>query len=197
MNKKCETPQRNLRRFLRWREPEKKNVSFYEIERFVLLFRNVSFCGLYSFYNDLPTSEKNILQVKACILFKSLYEEDTKNRYRPISLWLCNNYSLLCPNIRDEFSAGGKCTIINGERLTNPYPHIVKELLRCHEQIKYILRNPDEDIIRGIHDFWDFTFDEDDYYNSWLNMVEECFKLNPTLSFIPIRELLDSDAKPF
>lgn len=150
-----------------------------------------------SFYNDLPTSEKNILQVKACILFKSLYEEDTKNRYRPISLWLCNNYSLLCPNIRDEFSAGGKCTIINGERLTNPYPHIVKELLRCHEQIKYILRNPDEDIIRGIHDFWDFAFDEDNYYNSWLNMVEECFKLNPTLSFIPIRELLDSDAKPF
>lgn len=29
-------------------EVEKKNVSFYETHRFVLFFRNVSFCGLYN-----------------------------------------------------------------------------------------------------------------------------------------------------
>lgn len=28
-------------------EVEKKNISFYETHRFVLFFRNVSFCGLY------------------------------------------------------------------------------------------------------------------------------------------------------
>ena len=150
-----------------------------------------------SFYNDLPASEKNILQAKACILFKSLYQKDIRNRYRPISLWLCNYYSLLCPNMRDDFSAGGKCTHINGNRLEKTYPHIVYELLENHKLIKSILSNPDEDILNGIRDFWDFPYKESDLYTSWLEMIERTFQENPQLSFIPICNLLSSDAKPY
>ncbi|MBM6993664.1 MAG: hypothetical protein I3J02_10460 [Prevotella sp.] len=149
-----------------------------------------------SFYNDLSKIEKSIIQARACILFRSLYQKDSHNRYRPISLWLCNSYSLLCPNMRDDFSAGGKCTVINGKKLEKPYPHIVRELLLSHQQIKTLLINPDEDILRGIHDFWDFDYDENNLYASWLEMIVECFKNNPELSFIPIRELLESNAVP-
>jgi len=46
MKNKQQTPQRNLRRFALWGDL-KKNVSFYEVEHFVLFFRNASFCGLY------------------------------------------------------------------------------------------------------------------------------------------------------
>ncbi|MBF1626535.1 MAG: hypothetical protein HXO47_05240 [Prevotella sp.] len=150
-----------------------------------------------SFYNDLQASEKNILQAKACILFRSLYQKDTKNRYKPISLWLCNYYSLLCPNMRDDFSAGGKCTHINGEKLEEAYPHIVFELLQNHQLIKDILSNPDEDILNGIKDFWDFPYKESNLYGSWLKMIESTFHENPQLSFIPICDLLSAGAKPY
>lgn len=150
-----------------------------------------------SFYNDLPADKKRVIQAKACILFQSLYDEDNRNRYRPVSLWLCNNYSLLCPNIRDEFSAGGKCDIINGVKLERPYPHIVRELLLSHEYIKELLQYPDEDIIRGIKDYWDFQYDESNLYESWLSMIEYSFKNNSDLAFINISDLLRNNAKPY
>lgn len=150
-----------------------------------------------SFYNDLSTNRKKEIQARACILFKSLYETDNHNRYRPISLWLCNSYSLLCPNMRDDFSAGGSCKKINGQVLTKPYPHIVLELLKNREIIEALLKHPDEDLIRDIHEFWDFQYHVNDLYKSWLTMVENCFVSNNSLSFVPILKLLYSKAKPY
>lgn len=150
-----------------------------------------------SFYNDLTVDEKSEILARACILFKSLYSKDGKNRYRPISLWLCNNYSLLCPNMRDDFSAGGKCSVINGKLLKTPYPHIVEELLKNHSRIKALLYHPDEDILMGIQDYWDFDYDKNDLYGSWLDMVVQCFFQNPQLAYVPIRELLENDANPY
>jgi len=150
-----------------------------------------------SFYNDLTIDDKSGIIARACILFKSLYSKDSKIRYKQISLWLCNNYSLLCPNMRDDFSAGGQCFVINGEQLRRPYPHIVAELLKNHDRIKALLYHPDEDILRSIDEYWDFPYKKDDLYGSWLDMIEDCFNRNPQLSYVPIRELLEENANPF
>lgn len=149
-----------------------------------------------SFYNDLPISQKNDIFVRACILFKSIYEKDSNKRYRQISMWLCNGYSLLCPNMRDFFSAGGRVSVINGKALEKPYPHIVEEILKYHKRIKALLCHPDEEILWGIQDYWDFKYNKYDLYDSWLNMVESCFRVNPQLAEVPIRSLLEDNAKP-
>ena len=60
------------------------------------------------------------MYAKAMIFFKSIYEQDPNKRYRAISLWLINYHSLLVPNIRDAFSAGGTCKKINGKSLCTP-----------------------------------------------------------------------------
>lgn len=150
-----------------------------------------------SFYNDLDTERKAEILSRACILFQSLYSKNANGRYRPIALWLCNNYSLLCPNMRDDFSAGGQCMSINGIPLKKPYPHIVAEILKNHNRIKALLYHPDEDLLMGINDFWDFRYNANDLYGSWLNMIENCFKKNSQLSFIPIRKLLEENAMPY
>jgi hypothetical protein len=149
-----------------------------------------------SFYNDLSMSQKNILQAKAFILFQSLYENDGRRRYRQVVWWLCNYYSLLCPNMRDDFSAGGRCNYINGVQLHAPYPHIVKELLLLHDTIKSLLYHPDEDLIQGIKDFWDFDYDITDLYVAWVGMVVKCFKNNPNLAHIDIKRLFEIGAIP-
>lgn len=99
--------------------------------------------------------------------------------------------------MRDDFSAGGKCTHINGEELEESYPHIVFELLQNHQLIKDILSKPDEDILNGIKDFWDFPYEDSNLYGSWVKMIESTFHENPQLCFIPICDLLSSGAKPY
>lgn len=150
-----------------------------------------------SFYNDLPQHDKDKLFAKACILFKSVYGSNPTKRNKQISMWLCNSYSVLCYNMRDNFTAGGKLDSINGVHLKRPYPHIVAEILKYHDMIKALLYHPDEDIILGIQEYWDFNYDNTDLYGSWLNMVETCFKESKRYSYVPIRKLLVEQAKPY
>ena len=138
------------------------------------------------------------MYAKAMIFFKSIYEQDPNKRYRAISLWLINYHSLLVPNIRDAFSAGGTCKKINGKSLCTPYPHIVKELLSHNSEIYRLLAiEPDEEIFNCINEFWDFDQDSKDLYGSWVSMVETAFGNNGDLKDIPIRNLLESNAKPY
>ncbi len=149
-----------------------------------------------SFYNDLPISKKKELKIRAFILFKDLYGTDPNKRYRSISLWLCTCYSLLCQNMRDFFSAGGTCKKINGIALDSPYPHIVIELLNYNPSIKALLDHPDKEIILGINDYWDFEYNPEKLYYSWVNMIEKSFHNNPDLKNIPIKKLLINNAVP-
>ncbi len=143
-----------------------------------------------SIFSDQSADVKTDLKRRAFILFASIYDKDTSVRYKQIALWLCNRYSLICHNVRDLFTAGGMICEINGKRLSKPYPKIVGNLLDYKDGIVNLLKNPDYDIIEDIKDYWDFDYDSNDYYNSWMNMVENAFRNNPDLKGIPIRELL-------
>lgn len=110
-----------------------------------------------------------------------------------LSLWLCTTYSVLT-NMRDMFSAGGTIKYVDNKKLATPYPHVVGELLKYNSQIKKLLNNPDEVLMDNIHEFWDFEFNENDLYESWVSMIERKFKSLDTLKYIPIRQLLYDNA---
>ena len=142
-----------------------------------------------AFYNDLSTAKKNDMMVRCYIIFYSMYDSDPQSRYKKIALWLCNHYSLLCPNVRDFFTAGGVCNILHKGKVLQ-YPHIVGEVIEKAPKIKKLLDDPDVDLIKDIDDFWDFKYDKFNLFNSWLLMLEEHFKHNRSLASVPIRELI-------
>lgn len=149
-----------------------------------------------SFYADLDPEEKREIESRAFILFTSLFNisKDRQNKYKTFSLWLCTNYSLLCTNMRDLFTAGGSYKFINGERLETPYPHIVGDLLNLLPRIKKLLNDSDYQLMKSIEEFWDFEYDKKNLYSSWLDMMERKFKSQEELKNIPIRELIETDA---
>ncbi len=142
-----------------------------------------------AFYNDLSTFEKEKMMIRCYIIFYSMYDSDPQSRYKRIALWLCNHYSLLCPNMRDFFSAGGVCNILYKGKYRQ-YPHIVGEVVEKVPIIKKLLDNPDVELIKDIDDFWDFKYDRNNLFDSWLLMLEQHFSRNRTLSEVPIRELI-------
>jgi len=142
-----------------------------------------------AFYNDLTTIEKEKMKIRCYIIFYSMYDSDPQSRYKKIALWLCNHYSLLCPNMRDFFSAGGVCNILYKGKYRQ-YPHIVGEVLERVPVIKRLLDNPDVELIKDIDDFWDFKYDRNNLFESWQLMLEHHFSKNRTLSTVPIRELI-------
>lgn len=149
-----------------------------------------------SFYADLDIEEKREIETRALILFESLFNvsKDRQNKYKTFSLWLCTNYSLLCTNMRDLFTAGGSYHYINGQKLEHPYPHIVGDLLNSLPRIKKMLKDPDYMLMKSIEEFWDSKYDRNNLLSSWVNMIEDKFKSQAELKDIPIRELIEMEA---
>ena len=97
---------------------------------------------------------------------------------------------MLLYNVRDEFSASGQAWYLNGKLMKKPYPQIAKNVLDYRDSIKRFLSNPDYELIIDIQQMWDFPYDKNDLFNSWVDMVAREFKNNRDTSFIDIKKHL-------
>ncbi len=145
-----------------------------------------------SFFNDLDISQKEQLKLRSLALFFCQYDSNPQIKYRAISLWLCNHYSLLCPNLRDLFSAGGVCEITLPDGNKKRIPHIAGELLEHLIEIKQLLDNPDTDLIQDIKEYWDFEYDSSHLFDVWVEKIEDHFNNNYSLMSIPIRKIIEN-----
>lgn len=144
----------------------------------------------FSFYNDLTQDAKEAIMPRLFIIFPTLFDEDSDKRFKPVAIWLCDRYSMICYNMRDAFTAGGKIKTYNGQLLQRRYPAIVGRLIKHLDVIKKLLLNPDEDLITDIQDFWDFNYNKNNLFESWISAVENEFKKNKELDFINIRTII-------
>lgn len=77
--------------------------------------------------------------------------------------------------MRDTFSAGGQTKTINGKRLTKPYPGVVGRILNYRRDIEAMLKHPTQQLYEDICEYWNFEYDKNELYTSWVNMVEKQF----------------------
>lgn len=145
-----------------------------------------------SFYVDTNERLKEELKVKSFALFFSLYDNNPQTRYKEVSLWYCTHYSILCPNIRDIYTAGGQqLMIIDNNRYL--CPHIVYELINSAKKIKKYLDDPDYELIKDIADYWNFKYDKNKLFDSWLKNMELVFLRSRDFKRIPIRKLIERE----
>ncbi len=140
-----------------------------------------------SFYNDLSTKDKENINVRMFILFPCIFNRE----YKRVALWLCNRYALLCHNMRDTFTAGGKVSHLGDMKLSSPVPRIVDNLYRFREAIKTMLKFPDKALMQDIEDNWHIDCAPRYYYGCWLKMLEMIFKENAELSQVDIYKLFE------
>ncbi|SFG42459.1 hypothetical protein SAMN05216383_11362 [Prevotella sp. KH2C16] len=145
----------------------------------------------WSFYNDLSSFAKEAMMPRLFALFPTLFDSDSDKRFKPVAIWLCDRYSMICYNMRDSFTAGGTVKSYNGKKLDRCYPAIVGRLIKYIDEIKVLLSNPDAELLTDIQDFWDFNYDRENLLESWVKALEAEFSKNKDLSFINLRELLD------
>ena len=139
-----------------------------------------------SFYNNLSRQKKDEIDVRMFIIFPCIFNSD----FRPAALWLCNRYSLLCPNLRDIFTAGGKVGILGNMNLPHLVPQIVNRLYNFKDAIIVLLKHPDIALIQDISEYWPCSCSPDAYYEQWLRLVENIFIKNKRLSDLDIKNIL-------
>lgn len=122
-------------------------------------------------FSSLPPTEKEEIRARAFVVFPSLFN----SKYRRVSFWLCNRYSLINHNVRDSFSAGGQVSEIGGVTFASPLPMIIYNFYLLRDRVMELFRNPDEELFEDIGDYWEFAHDTADIFGSWKAEVNRIF----------------------
>lgn len=143
------------------------------------------------FLNDLSVEEKRKLTLRMFILFPELFGNDATIKYKRASLWLCSRQSLICSNIRDFFTAGGKVKTLGNLHFSQPLPQIIKRLYDNKEEILALLKHPDEALMNDINDLWEFKCNPKYYVDCWMNRMQVIFDKNEKMEGLKLRNLFE------
>lgn len=145
-------------------------------------------------WSALELEEKDFLRSMSMILFpETLSPVRTKDKYSNLSLWLCSFSQVVCPNIRDEFSAGGKLHYINGVRLEKPIPQVFGVIVKYSQSIKSMLENPTRELLDLIGEYNSDLLSTRDLYGNWLDMCQKIADLY--LGGLPLRKWIEEQVK--
>ncbi len=132
----------------------------------------------YSFniklWNSLEIGEKRKLQAKCMILFpEALNPARSMSKYNNTTLWLCSYNQVVNPNIRDLYSAGGKITHINGERLETPVAQVFNIIVDYADEIKALLLHPSNELYAMIKEYNPELLKYDNMFVGWVNQCKK------------------------
>jgi len=139
------------------------------------------------FFNEQSLKDKRILRARMFILFSEMFDND----YRRACLWLCSKYSLLCYNIRDLFSAGGKIDKLGKKVLKNKVPRIIKNLYDSLDDVKTLLMHPDNRLLDDIIEYWGYTPDFDKLYEVWEERTKKKIISNHDYDELSLSDVFD------
>ena len=115
----------------------------------------------------------------------------TQTKYKRAALWLCSRRALICSDIRDFFTSGGKVSKIGNCQFKSPVPQILSRLYDLKDDIVYLLNHPDESLVDDIGELWTIECNPVYYKTNWVAMMQNMCNKTSGLENIKIEDLLE------
>lgn len=124
------------------------------------------------YWSNLSADDRELLILKAMIFFPEVFGNST-TKYKRIPVWLASNESVVCSNVRDLFTAGGRDNVIVDGKLYKDLPRIFVNLFSNIQIIKEIILETD---VEEINHFWEIDTTNDTKLNDWAGLVDNYSK---------------------
>lgn len=136
-------------------------------------------------WNNLEKKERDQIIIKGYCLFPELFSE-SPDKFNRFSIWLSVGNAIVCPNVRDNFTAGGRETIvIDGETLD--VPQKFHRLYNNLEAIKETILQLDSNLIS---EYWECQLPINNRIETWKRLV---INKNPDIKLQKILAQMHSD----
>lgn len=139
-------------------------------------------------WNTLTDSERIFIKNKAMVLFPEIFG-NKGDKFNWLSLWLVTNESIVCPNIRDIFTAGGRVDLAFESGQYDAVPRIFQTLFENRMEIIQIIH--DMDVVE-LSKFWRVPVSEENKFDTWLKIISSYAVLLSGTSPINMNDLLKS-----
>lgn len=116
-------------------------------------------------WNNLPVEDRNRLIADAMVYFPEVFS-NSPDKFNRVATWLINSHGVVCPNMRDPFTAGGKGSMTCKGRRYDKIQRIILNMVDNLENIKSTLTDTDK---RVLNQYWGIKVTNK--INLWVNMV--------------------------
>ena len=116
-------------------------------------------------WNNLPAAERGNLVLRSMVFFPEIFSNQP-DKFNNIGVWLVNSHGIVCPNVRDMFSAGGQGSITYNNKTYHSIPKILVKMTSSLIEIKEIIK---ESSIDELSFYWNAIIS--DPYDTWINLI--------------------------
>jgi len=141
---------------------------------------------IIKFWKDLSVEAKQYYKNLARVYFPELFG-NSNNKYERIAAWLITREGIICPNVRDQFSAGGReaIYILKNKKYLN-VPRSLKNLFDDIDVIRYLIMDSSE---QNLNEHWDKQIDNK--IEDWINLVDYHCRNNPISQHLNVKAMLN------
>lgn len=118
-------------------------------------------------WNNLSIKEKKDLKNRAMVYFPELFGNRI-DKFGRLAIWLVTREAVVCPNVRDLYTAGGKGDFVFGDRSYKSVPRIFLTLLaNIHDISETIMQTSAFEL----SEYWEIKTTEKNKLFDWIDLV--------------------------
>jgi hypothetical protein len=137
-------------------------------------------------WNNLPVSDRHKIKNEAMAYFPEIFSNRSE-KFSRFAIWLVTKQGVVCSNIRDIFTAGGKGDVIVSSICYKHIPRIFINLLENLDcLIEIIAHTPAVEFA----EFWGIDTEENKKIEDWINLVCENSQKISEMKNIKLKEII-------
>jgi len=137
-------------------------------------------------WNNLNITERQVVKNKAMVYFPELFS-NRSDKFARLAIWLVTREAVVCPNVRDIFTAGGKGDYLIKDRVYKNIPRIFINLFESIDEVLEILINTSS---IEFSEYWNKKTTEKNKIMDWVNLVSTHSKSIQGAKHLNIKQIL-------
>lgn len=137
-------------------------------------------------WNNLSAHEKYSYTIRAMAFFPEIFG-NTNRKYNGVAMWLIKHEGIVCPNVRDLFSAKGKAPYTLGGTV---YPDVPRVLINLFNNFPDIITIIEDTSAADLSTYWEVTTSEEDKISDWIDLVSDNVETLASAKHLDVWEIL-------
>lgn len=137
-------------------------------------------------WNNLSTKEKQETKNKSMVYFPELFSNNN-DKFGRLAIWLVTREGVVCPNVRDLFTAGGKGKFLVG---TKVYENIPRIFLTLFDNLDFTIETLVQTSAIELSEYWGIKTTENKKISDWIDLVSEHSRKIANAKHLDIKKIL-------
>lgn len=137
-------------------------------------------------WNNLSLKEKQELKCQSMVYFPELFG-NSSDKFGRLAIWLVTREAVVCPNVRDLFTAGGRRDYVIGKSIYQKVPRIFLSLFDNVPNIVDIIMQTSA---LELSEYWEIKTTEKNKLFDWIDLVAQHSKKIQDAKHLDIKRIL-------